>query len=417
MAIDTEAKRSSAILHRRMPMPDGSVDAIDRWALAGVYLVAPAVVPLFRPGPIAAGTLGCPDTRVYIMNFCGDGIKCDVTDQVSFLKYDRQLDDDSEAEFSIHMPGDASGAACCECVGEIRTWRHELMVVRGDEVVWGPGPLVTITVQREIAHFVARDIVAWLDVRVVHNDYDFHQVDLATIARDVVEDALTMGDAAQIDYDDRDACILAFATFQQTGKKADLKITANQQTAGEILRSLAGQGLDFTVVNRSLYVGADFAFGPIGPLRDEDFVGDLEVTEHGLAAGTKQYVSGGASLTGTAGGVDPYFGLIERAVEGQAASETQADLDRIAAERVAGTNPPPVTVNVPSDSALAPTAPVVPAALVPGSLVDLDIQDMCRPALVRQRLTAVEFRLDENGEQVAITVAPVGGAQLALETA
>lgn len=418
MAIDTGKKRAAAILQMRIVLPDGDTDAADRAALTGVYL-EPVVSPIepYRPGPLTGCVLGCHDVEVYLMDFCGRRTLFDLTDFASFTKYDRKLDDDSEFELSLHLTGDSNGIACCEYLSDTRTWHHELMVVRNGETVWGPGPLVTITIQREIAHLVARDIIAWLDVRLVHNDYDFHQVDLTTIAETIIVDALTMGKAATLPAKDRDACILDFATFVPSGKLGDRQITKNQQTGGEVLRALAADGLDFTVVNRSLYVGADFAFGPIGPLRDEDFLVDLEVTEHGLAAATHQYVAGGVGRTGECGGVDDYFGLIERAVEGQAASITQSELDRMACERLATSNPPPLTVNVPSGAGLAPTAPVCPATLVPGTLVDLDIQDLCRPALVRQRITAVEFRADENGELVGVTIAPIGESQLAGATA
>lgn len=343
------------------------------------------------------------------MDFCGQRVVCDLTDAVSFTKYGRELDDDSELEITVHLTGDAAGDTCCECISNTRTWRNELMITRDGEPIWGPGPIVNITIQREIAHLIARDVVAWLDVRAVHTDYTFDQVDLATIAQTVIVDALTLGPAASLPPDKQDACILGLASFSPTGKPGDLVVKANTQTAGEVLRELAQSGLDFTVVKRSLIVGANFAFGPIGPLRDEDFMGDLEVTEHGLAAATKWYESGAPGVSGTCGGVDPYFGLIERAVEGQSNALTSAELNRMACERLAISNPPPLTVNVPPGSGLSPNAAVCPEVLVPGTLVDLDIQELCRPAIVRQRITAVEFRSDDNGELVAVTIAPQGG--------
>jgi hypothetical protein len=416
VAIDTAAKRSAAILHRGVVQPDGTLNAANRASLAFVYFEVPAVLPVFRPGPLSGCVLGYGETEVYLMDFCGKSVLFDLTDAFSFLKYARELDDDSETEISLHMTGDSVGDACCEVLANTRTWRHEILVVRNGEPIWGPGPLITITIQREIAHLVARDIVAWLDVRAIHTDYDFHQTDLTTIAETVIVDALTMGPAASIPAATRDACILDLATFTPTNKFTDLQVVANQQTAGEVLRSLAGQGLDFTVINRSLVVGADFAWGPVGPLRDEDFLVDLEVTEHGLSAATQVYLTGATDVHGECGGVDPYFGLIEQAIEGQATTATQADLDRLACERVAALNPPPLTINVPAGATISPAAPLCGANLVPGTMVDLDIQDLCRPALVRQRINAVEFRLDDNGEQVGVTIAPMGDPALADQT-
>jgi hypothetical protein len=326
---------------------------------------------------------------------------------VTFLKWGRELDDDSEVEITVHMTGDASGAGCCECIEKLRTWRNEIMIVRGGEIVWGPGPIVTIALQRQLTHIVARDIVAWLDVRLVHNAYNFVQVDLATIAQTIVEDALTEGAAAELPAATRDACILDFATFTETGKLRDLEILANRRSAGEVLRELAGQGLDFTVVNRALYVGADFQFGPIGPLFDGDFQEDLLVSERGLAAANKWFVSSDTAQ-GSCGGSDAFFGLIERGVEGQPAATSAQDMTDEACDRLRLSNPPPLIVTVPSDGQLSQNAPVCPRQLVPGTLVDLSIGELCRPATVRERLTSVRFTVDEHGEHPGITLAPMG---------
>lgn len=360
-----------------------------------------------RLTPQSPCVLGCPETRVYIVDHCGGQTICDVTDNMTFLKWGRELDNDSEVELTLHLEGDAGGKGCCECLSNLRTWRHELMVVRGGDVVWGPGPLVTISIQRHIAHIVARDVTAWLDVRLIHNPYEFVGVDLTTIAQTLIEDALLLGDAVQIPRATRDACILDYATFTASGKYTDFTIEANKRSAGEVLRELASQGLDFTVVNRALYVGADFAFGPIGPLRDDDFAEDLLAAEHGLAAATKWWVSSD-NAQGSAGGVDPYFGLIERGVEGQPAATSVTDLSREASDRLQGTNPPPFIVTVPSEGQLSPGAPVCSETLIPGTLVDLAINELCRPASLRERLTSLRVVLDEKGERVGITLAPLG---------
>jgi predicted amino acid-binding ACT domain protein len=369
----------------------------------------PSQRPATPPATVVRSCLlGCPDTRVYITDFCGGTIIGDISDNVTFLRWGRELDDDSEAEITLHIEGDGRGDGCCEILEKIRTWRNEIIIVRDGDVVWGPGPLVTIQIQRHISHLVARDApMAWLDNRLVHTDYEFKSVDLATIAQTVVEDALTLGLATELPPQIRDACILDFATFTETGKSTDLEVRANTQTGGEILRNLAQKGLDFTVVNRALYVGAEFSFGPIGPLRDEDFQEDLQVTEHGLAAATNWYVSS-ESTQGHCGGVSDFFGLIESGVEGQEAETSVADLNREACDRLIATDPPPLIVTVPGEGLLAPTAPVCPDNLVPGSLVDLAIRELCRPASVRERLTSVRFVADERGERAGITLAPLG---------
>ncbi len=347
---------------------------------------------------LAPCQLGCSeDTRVYIKDRCGASTVGDITDSVSFLKYGRELDDDSECEVSVHFESDAAGRMCCETLAKTRTWRHEIAVERDGEPVW-EGPIINISYQRSIGHVVARDIVAWLDVRVIHNAYEFVGVDLSTIAQTVIEDAVGAHD---------DVCVLQYMSVTPAGAVRDMSVRTRQRTAGEVLRELAQSGLDFTVVGRSLVIGADFAFGPVGPLTDGHFLNDVEVEERGLAAATKWYHPG-TGVVGSCGGVDPYLGLIERAVENFAESTDQAFLDEASCFRLSTSNPPPLHVNIPDGAQLSPDAPVCPRLLVPGTLVDLDISETCRPARVRQRLTAVQFRNDDKTEQVSVTIAPAG---------
>lgn len=349
--------------------------------------------------------LGCPDTRVYILDYCGGQTLCDITDSVTFTKWGRELDHPSEVEITVHLSGDSGGQACCDCLSSVRTWRNEILIVRGGEVVWGPGPIVTIYLQRHIAHLTARDISAWLGVRLVHNDYDFQSVDLATIAQTVVEDALTSGDAALLPASTRDACILDFAEFTETGIETKMEIRANTTSALEVLDTLSGQGLDYTVVNRSLHVGTNFAFGPIGPLRDEDFLEDLQVAERGLAAATKWYVSSDTAQ-GSCGGIDDFFFLVERGVEGAPAETNQTDLNMQACDRLGVSNPPPLVVSAIGDGRLSQNAPVCINTLVPGTLVDLAIKEMCRPASLRERITSLRVTVEDRGEKISVTLAP-----------
>lgn len=352
--------------------------------------------------------IGCPDTQIFIMDHCGSRILCEITENVTFNSYGLELDNPSDLEVTLHLEGDSRGDACCDCVTDVRTWRHEMMVIRGGEVVWGPGPIVTIKIKKNLVYFTARDIMAWLDVRLVHNDYSFEDVDLGTIAKTVIEDALLEGDAAELPIEFRDACILDLVQYLPVERETDLEVTANTQSAGEILRNLTEQGLDFTVVRRSLIIGEDFAFGPIGPLKDEHFAEDIEVTEHGLSAATKWFVSSDEAQ-GSCGGVDPYFMLIERGVEGSATSTKQSVLEEQACNRLSASNPPPISINFES---LTQSAPVCPELLIPGTLVDIDISSLCRPGIYRQRITNVRYRNDSDGETVDLTIAPMGDVDI-----
>jgi hypothetical protein len=51
---------------------------------------------------------------------------------------------------------------------------------------------------------------------------------------------------------------------------------------------------------------------------------------------------------------------------------------------------------------------VCPRVLVPGTMVDFSIRELCRPAVVRQRLTSLRVTVDDKDESFGITTAPLG---------
>ncbi|MGW1711014.1 hypothetical protein ACWCP8_37545 [Streptomyces sp. NPDC002206] len=75
----------------------------------------------------------------------------------------------------------------------------------------------------------------------------------------------------------------------------------------------------------------------VGALTDADFPDGLVIVEDGLALSTRWVIHGKDDVEGEAGGVHPYYGLLERAVEessvldagahesGQADRRTKAD--------------------------------------------------------------------------------------------
>lgn len=359
----------------------------------------------------ARTTLGRAESRVFLMDQMGRRVVEDLSGVTSFLSYGRELNSDSELELSLHVKGNQY-KKCLEAVQRMSTWRHELMVIRGDGLTWGPGPIVTIGPgQKTIAHIVARDVIAWLDVRMVHEDHSYKQVDVVDVARHLIVDGLTKGKAAQMPTVVRDVGILSDAEFTPAGKPVDFEVKSNQRTVGECLRDLSEKGLTFMCLGRKLVVGGDFAFGPVGPLKDEHFYGPVETSEHGLLAVTNQHVTGGVGKQGEWGGPDDYYGLIEVGVEGEAATNNPVELTRMARERWRQGFPPPVSVNVPSEGGLRPTAPITQDQLVPGTAVHLELLEVLRPVVATHRITQVDFSAgNDAAEQIAATFAPLGAA-------
>ncbi|MGW1539737.1 hypothetical protein ACWCPM_05575 [Streptomyces sp. NPDC002309] len=95
----------------------------------------------------------------------------------------RLLDETSTARVVINPDGD-----CCEALGRVRSWRHNLLIYRDGQFVW-EGPIITPTWSLGQLEIRAADIGAWLDRRVVHETIQFGGSDLADIATWLIGDA------------------------------------------------------------------------------------------------------------------------------------------------------------------------------------------------------------------------------------
>lgn len=348
--------------------------------------------------------LGCAEGyQVLVTNRCGTATVCEL-DHISDMTYGRVMDDTSEAIIVMDLPGKGETDTCCDCVGNVRSWIHSVMILRDGELVWGPGPVVNVLYRREQVSITARDVSAWLDVRVIHDDYDYTEEDPLVIAQELINDAMSVDDP----------CDIAGSTFVQvpaTLGAIDREYTAEDPTqyAGDAFRELARTSMDYTVLGNTILMGEPLTFGPYVTLTDDDFLEDIEVEERGLEAGTKWIVQSELAR-GEAGGMDPYYGLIEQVVE-EAEIEDDDQAAVVASNRLAASNPAPLYINVPDEARLSPKAPVCFKQLVPGTLVNVNIRQLCREVFTQLRLTAVSVHVTEGGdEEVGITLSPVGTA-------
>lgn len=347
--------------------------------------------------------LGCAgEYKVIVTSRCGTVTVCELTN-ISDLKFTRVLDDTSEATMVIDLAGDREDS-CCECIGNVRTWIHSVMIFRDSELVWGPGPVTNVLHRKDQVSVVARDVSAWLDVRLVHNDLDFVDEDPLLIAQALITDAMEPDDPCGI------ARKVVVQTPAITPPVIEREYTAEDpsQYSGDAFRELARTAIDYTVLGDRILLGAPLAYGPYVTLTDEDFQVEIEVEERGLEAATRWVVQGDGSI-GTAGGLDPFYGLIEQlADESGIEDDDQATIG--AQNRLAASNPAPVYINVPEGARLSPEAPVCFDTLVPGTLVNVNLQGLCRKVYAQLKLTAVSVSVSNEDEEVGITLSPLGTA-------
>lgn len=327
-----------------------------------------------------------------------DGVLVSSSGNLLAVEYNRLLNDASTATVTIGV----TGAQCCGELGNLRSWRHVLNLYRGSDFMWS-GFITNIDWSFDRAVVTAVDIIGLLDRRVPHQDFDFSDTDITAIAAALVDDGLAPDDPGH-------TTTVIGPAFVVAGRKYE----ANVGQTADHLRDLADTGLDFTAVgNNAVILPDDFA-DVVGRLSDEDLPEGVTVTEDGASLGTRQIVAGSQAGTpiGTAGGVNPYYGLLEIYTE-QTTLSDQASADAAAAAKLKATLGVPVFIDT-QNVTLAPTAAIDVAKLVPGWCVDISTDSTCRTITQRLKITGLKITEDggsdaePGGEHVVLQVAATG---------
>lgn len=342
---------------------------------------------------------------------------------ITSLSWERVLDEFSEARIRFRP---RLGDDCC---GKLRPivddrgrllepgiwpWAMELAIYRDGELVW-MGPIFSIdeTVQpdesTDFIQITARDFLAWLDRRTIHNDIYFtdQDYDLAVIAERIVRDA----------FEPDDPGVLAHLQVSMSGRTSKHSIRRWENRSSEELRQIARGGLDYTSVGRAIIIGSpnrDPAV-PTTTLQAKDFQSGIEIRVVGSEAATAGVAVGSVPEGSDPdvppskqyyGGADPFFGLIESWSTADGANNDDFLL-WVAKQRVAEGNPPPHTLSVPADSSLNPEAPVSIHQLVPSTYFTLLISGTCRRLAQYMRLSHLRVTWEAGQpEKVGVTFIP-----------
>lgn len=343
--------------------------------------------------------LGCGSYRVLATDRCGSNTVCELRN-ISKIEWSRKMDETAEYIITIDLSGGAD-VGCCECIGGLRTWIHGLKIYRSIGGLVAFGPIVNILYRNDEVVITARDVTAWLDVRMIHTTHVYAGQNIMTVARELITDAL----------EPDDPCGLLQNMIIGTSTDTITKTIEANQYAGDALRELAKSVLDYTAIGNRIVVDDVLLYGPYSQLTDENFVAGLEIEERGLEAASKWYVKGSA-VVGTAGGAaadTQYMGLVEQLYSDDTIMDL-ATANTAAANRLKASNPAPLYINVPTDARLSPDAPLCMDQLIPGTLVNVRLRNPCRPVTQQFRLTAMKttYDADSGDEAVGVTLSPVG---------
>lgn len=368
-----------------------------------------------------AGRLGCGSHRAFVA--VRGAARPFAELDYSTLGYGRVLDDMSSATLTI-----AADAQCCSVLGDLREWRHELWVYRDDHEVWR-GPVTPQPTYTEVDVTVpAKDHFAWFEHRFTDDPnprqlggyaerlFGYRNADLAHIFTEVLRRARLR--------DPHPALVVEVVPSGIIATEYTIDPTARPRAA-DTLRSLAREGVDFTVLGQRILVGSPEVAASQLTYLTTDVVSGVAITP--LPTASEVAITG--SNTGAAGQsffaaagyggtvtdrfdagflpVDPLIGLV---IEADTGSElnTQDAVTLAAITRYEFHKGEPVAASMVLDA----QAPVDFSDLVPGAKVRLDVESTCRTLHDTYRLTKVDVVVTVNEgdetETVTIEVAPLG---------
>lgn len=316
--------------------------------LQPIYAIIPPPDP---PSPITTKVrrLGCGD---YVIGYAmRGGVLKGLLPGVTSVSFDRKLNDVSTAK--ITMGGGAGGiggfaSSCCEAVNKITCiggpWAVEIHIFRNLKLVWC-GPLTDMLLEPGSGTITleARDLFSLFDRRFWHGtgdrtlpypyirgimagggdinpDLDATDTDIVNVFYAVVYDAMLpepvsfsikagIHNAGTNVFDIYDFSAIPNGDSSYgyssllTGFTAERYASQTQYiSSGQILREVSQDGIDFTMVNRVLYTGAEQISAtdlPIGIFTDGSFKTAPTIHIIGLDQATRFVV--GANGTGTDG--------------------------------------------------------------------------------------------------------------------
>lgn len=387
------------------------------------------------------GTLGCVESYdLVITGRCGTPRLCDLAEFATEVKWQRTLDNISQAVVTIAKTGDIY-SPCCSCIGDIEPWCHELQVIRNGELVW-VGPIYEVDETIETVTITARDVLSWLDVRFfpnggsTGNSFDFSADPQPTteIAREIIVFA-TAGKYDPVTYPnisliDCDPCISENLIIYPATTTYGAVFKSLDGTAFNMLQTLNKYKLDFTTFGRSIILGnvGEYQTNPVVVLTSEMILGDISFKKDGSLFGDRYYMRFVNDDQNTTCSmlvppvltvpcpaiVDaPNFychGLVERQIQdsiGNTSNIVAQDLGETYLQ-LAGTRAPR-TIDFKSGATLSPDTPLGINQIIPGSLIKTSFTNFCIDQGVQQfRLTDLNVTMNfSQGETVQISMSPV----------
>jgi hypothetical protein len=260
-----------------------------------------------------------------------------------------------------------------------------------------------------------RDLSAWFDKRLVRGEIISEEEDMSLYAAKVLRSALSADPSPKITLN-----------VAECGVPIDRYYSSEDdppRIAGEELRELADNGLDFTVINRTLYIrGEEFDAEPVRTLLAEHFLqlpmvkesGNMATRIIGAGQGEDNVSYPDSDLSPDQWEAHP-FGLLEQIIDVTAQWDSdknpEQEVLRATMNRYSIVSAPILYI---SDGVLHKQAPVSIDQLVPGKRVDVRMEVGGVMIVEQYRLQNVSVSVDGTREEVSITLTALGSGEAEL---
>lgn len=349
---------------------------------------------------------------------------------LSRVQWNRDRDSTSDAQVVIE------GSSCEKQRGllqRISTKRHELVIFRGEDRVW-EGPIYRIGDEGNRIVIAAKDVTAYLFGTALSKEWDntygsalgpmtvterlqlIIEYELATSRTGRISGG-TMVPIPGWETLDPPVNLLPYLNVHHFPNEARTaaRTQAFEMTVGEHMASLARtSGVDFTAIGRSIHLwDTSRNIGQTRTLTENDFYGNIIVTEYGADHTQGAYVLGQEGLYGETinpDGLDfygPWMTIYNAYNEEATTAPTQSELNSQSARNLSGRSPAPVEVRVPDNSTIRLSDTLRIGDLVPGARIPLLATLNARSRNQDQKLDHLRVQEDGgSGENISVTLTP-----------
>lgn len=300
-----------------------------------------------------------------------------------------------------------AGSQCCGQLGAVDHWNTDLIITAvnpdngRDDVLWR-GPVKKPTYRRGSVTIEANDVLTWLQVRLIEQDFTFPSQDISDTAIALIEYAMQKGGPESTP-------VFSIIRYDSDTQEARVVEASSNRMTWNVLTEMLEAGLDVTVFGSRIIVGK-LPSTPLA-LKDTDVLGSTETSKDGdsflnrsLAGATSSIM--GIYPPGAPAGSNGYP-LVE-AINTDSQLPDQASADTAAKARYDFAAEGVRRVNASGGLQLLPSSGINPRTLLPGQLINFTASETCYAVTETLRVGKVQLVVEKGSETATIDLQPFG---------